>query len=108
SDRKTSNFHRPEITSIADSTGQVAAASEKVGFRCSFAMLGALWRRLRRGALMVSAIICHSWLMLQTRPKNLSSLAWLDRTEYPFTSRYFQMPSGPNQYVHAGRAGTII
>jgi hypothetical protein len=42
SDRKTSNFHRPEITSIADSTGQVAAASEKVGFRCSFAML-LLW-----------------------------------------------------------------
>lgn len=46
--------------------------------------------------------------MLQTGPKNLNPPAWLDRTEYPFMSRYFQTPSGLMHYVDEGKGEAII
>ncbi|HEY5758495.1 MAG TPA: alpha/beta fold hydrolase [Steroidobacter sp.] len=51
---------------------------------------------------------CHSAPMLQTGSKDPNPPAWLDRTEYPFTSRYFQMPSGRMHYVDEGKGETLI
>ena len=46
--------------------------------------------------------------MLQTGSKNLNPPAWLDRAEYPFTSRYFQTPSGQMHYLDEGRGETLV
>jgi pimeloyl-ACP methyl ester carboxylesterase len=46
--------------------------------------------------------------MLQTSQNKLNPPAWLDRVEYPFTSRYFQTPSGRMHYLDEGQGETLI
>ena len=46
--------------------------------------------------------------MLHASSTEHSPPEWLDRTEYPFASRYFQTPSGQMHYLDEGEGETLI
>ncbi|CAH1664758.1 alpha/beta fold hydrolase [Chelatococcus asaccharovorans] len=46
--------------------------------------------------------------MTKANSATINTPAWLDRAEYPFTSRFFNTPSGRMHYLDEGRGETLI